>query len=209
MIADRGAAPRGRHHEARRNDEAVIAAAREVFLENPAAKMADVAARAGVGQASLYRRYRTKDELLNVVCADGLNAIVNAAQTALDDDGPAWDAFAGFMARYVESGGPAQLALAGQFVPDDSLFELARHAHRLMQSVVDRAHAAGALRDDVTAADLALLAASLGRQTHIDRARDRELQHRHLTLILDGLHGPARSALPGEAPRFAEIEQQW
>lgn len=180
-----------------------------MFLENPTAKMSDVALRAGVGQASLYRRYRTKDELLNVVCADGMRAIIEAAEAALDDDDAPWQVFTVFMARYVESGGPAQLALAGSFVPDESLFELARNAHRLMRTVVDRAQASGILRDDVTAADLALLAAQLGRQHSADPSRDRELRARYLALTLDGLRAPGRGGLPGPAPRFAEIEQRW
>lgn len=210
MIADSGAAaPRGRHHEARRNDQAVITAAREVFLENPAAKMSDVALRAGVGQASLYRRYRTKDELLNVVCDDGLNAIIEAADAALDDSGEPWEVFCAFMVRYIDSGGPAQLTLAGKFVPDEGLYALARRAHQRMQAVIDRAHAAGCLRTDINAADVALIAAQLGGLSIADRPRDHELQRRYLALILDGLRAPARGELPGPGPSFAEIEERW
>lgn len=209
MIADKVVAAKGRQREARRNDHAVIAAAREVFVENPAAKMSDVADRAGVGQASLYRRYRTKSELLNVVCADGMNSTLEAAEDALGDDGNPWEVFATFMTRYIQSGGPAQLNLAGKFVPDRSLFALARRTHRLMQKVVDRAHASRVLRDDVTAADLVLLAAQLVSLRGSDSTRDRELQGRYLALILDGLKAPGGSALPGRAPRFSEIEGRW
>ncbi|WP_176561885.1 TetR/AcrR family transcriptional regulator [Mycolicibacterium palauense] len=189
MIADSGAAaPRGRHHEACRNDQAVITAAREVFLENPAAKMSDVALRAGVGQASLYRRYRTKDELLSVVCDDGLNAIIEAAEAALEDSGEPWKVFCAFMVRYIDSGGLAQLTLAGKFVPDGSLYAPARRAHQRIQAVID---------------------GPVGGLRIADRPRDRELQRRYLALILDGLRAPARGELPGRGPSFAEIEERW
>ncbi len=209
MIADKTAIPRGRQHEARRNDQAVIAAAREVFVENPDAKMSDVAVRAGVGQASLYRRYRTKSELLNVVCADGMHSIAAAAESALDDSADPWEVFMAFMIRFVESGAGAQLMLAGSFVPDESLFALARHVHELTQQVVERAIAAGSLRSDVTGPDIALLAAQLCSLRSPDRRRDHEFRRRYLALILDGLRAPAHGRLPGRAPDYSELEERW
>ncbi|MFB9303982.1 TetR family transcriptional regulator, partial [Kibdelosporangium philippinense] len=53
-----------RHAEAERNDHALLKAAREVLAADGVhASVAAIAARAGVGIGSLYRRYRSKDEL--------------------------------------------------------------------------------------------------------------------------------------------------
>ncbi|WP_431236241.1 TetR/AcrR family transcriptional regulator (plasmid) [Mycolicibacterium psychrotolerans] len=208
-MADKAAVRRGRYEQARRNDYAVIAAAREVFIENPEAKMADVAHRAGVGQASLYRRYRTKNELLNLVCADGLNAAAADAESALRASGDPWEVFGAFMVRFLQSGAGAQLILAGSFVPDESLIALGGRVSRLVQQVVDRAIAAGVLRSDITGSDLPLLAAQLGSMRSANKLRDRELQRRYLGVILDGLRAPAHSQLPGRAPDQEEIEKRW
>ena len=54
----------GRRAEAARNDGVILRAAREVFLDDPSAPIAAVAERAGVGIGALYRRYPSKDALL-------------------------------------------------------------------------------------------------------------------------------------------------
>src|SRR3712207_7115249 len=55
-------------------------AAREVFLADPGAPIAAVAERAGVGIGALYRRYPSKDALLQRLCGDGLQAYLDAAE---------------------------------------------------------------------------------------------------------------------------------
>ena len=59
----------GRQAEARRNDRAVLDAARDVFSAQGAdAPVSAVAERAGVGVGTLYRRYGSKTELLQRMC---------------------------------------------------------------------------------------------------------------------------------------------
>src|SRR5690348_174390 len=83
-----GAPPRsGRRAQAARNDAAILAAAREVFVANPSAPIADVAKRAGVGISALYRRYPSKEALLHELCADGLRRYISAAEAASADVG--------------------------------------------------------------------------------------------------------------------------
>ena len=209
VTAEKVPAPRGRYREALRNDDAVLNAAREVFVERPEAKMSDVAARAGLGQASLYRRYKSKGELLNAVSADGMQSIVAAAERALEGGADPWKAFAGFMEHHIESGAGAQLMLAGLFVPDEELFTLANHLHELTQQVVDRAIAAGAMRRDFTGADVPLLAAQLCSIRSQNPKRDQELRRRYLALALDGLRPQSSGHLPGAAPDFGELTERW
>ena len=73
----------GRRAEAARNDKQILDAARAVFLEDPEAPIAAVAKRAGVGIGALYRRYRSKDELLVRLAGDGLRRYIAAAEAAL------------------------------------------------------------------------------------------------------------------------------
>src|SRR4051794_31117112 len=93
----------GRRAEAARNDLTILDAARDVFLDDPHAPIAAVAAVAGVGVGALYRRYESKDVLLQTLCHDGLtrfNAIAEAALADHDDPG---DALRAFIAGIVEA----------------------------------------------------------------------------------------------------------
>src|SRR3954451_10472310 len=87
----------GRRAQAARNDEVILAAARAVFVADPGAPIAAVAREAGVGIGALYRRYPSKEGLLQALCADGLGRYLAAAEAALADDGDPWSAFCGFM----------------------------------------------------------------------------------------------------------------
>src|ERR1700754_2588996 len=92
----------GRRQQAARNDEAILAAAREVFLADPKAPIAAVAERAGVGISALYRRYAGKDELLRTLCHDGLRRFIAQAEAA-GERADGWDALTVFLGAVVDA----------------------------------------------------------------------------------------------------------
>src|SRR3954469_13962971 len=122
----------GRRAEAARNDERILAAARDVFIANPLAPIADVAKAAGVGISALYRRYPSKEDLLRQLCADGLRRYIAAAEAASADEGDLGAAFASFMAGVV-SPRAASLTqpLARTFQPTQDLSRAAAYAGEL------------------------------------------------------------------------------
>ena len=69
----------GRQAEAARNDGRILEAARTVFLRDPHAPIAAVATEAGVGVGALYRRYASKEVLLQTLCSDGLARFLEIA----------------------------------------------------------------------------------------------------------------------------------
>ena len=73
----------GRKAQAARNDGLILDAARTVFLRDPSAPIAAVAAEAGVGISALYRRYANKDAMLASLCAEGLDRYIAAAERSL------------------------------------------------------------------------------------------------------------------------------
>jgi AcrR family transcriptional regulator len=200
---------RGRQAEARRNDERILEAALEVFTADQRAPMSAVAERAGVGQASLYRRYPSKHALLSAVAERGMSRMREAALAALEATGDPWDALAGFLRWYVESGTPRLAGLLGAFVPEEHLFELAHETNRTMQALVDRTANAGRLRDDITGADLTLIVTQISTLAAADVERAAALRDRYLTLALQGLALRGAPKLPGPAPDAAELEQPW
>ena len=201
----------GRRAEAARNDAAILAAARAVFVANPDAPVSDVAERAGVGISSLYRRYRSKEELLRKLCGDGLQLYNDIARAAVEDAGAdAWDSFATFMARVIEADVHAlTLRLAGRFRPTAELDRFARLADELNQEIIERAQAAGVLRDDVHPDDLTFVFEQVASLHGPTPERTAQLRARYLTLQLDGLRAPARTPLPGPPPTTEEQHARW
>ena len=208
-MARRG--PSGRQGEARRNDAAILAAARDVFVADPDAPVSAVAKRAGVGISSLYRRYRSKEELLRTLCSDGLQRYVEIAREAVEDEGgDPWEVFARFMRRIVEADTHTlTINLAGRFTPTERENRNAVFADDLNRQLVARAQTAGVLRDDVTADDLTYVFEQVAGIRGATPERTAELRARFLTLQLDALRAPGRTSLPGPPPTSEEQKARW
>jgi AcrR family transcriptional regulator len=200
----------GRRKQAARNDDAILAAAREVFVDDPAAPIAAVARRAGVGISALYRRYQSKEELLGKLCLDGISVYIAEAEKALADTGDAWAAYVEFLRRIVAADTHSlTIRLAGTFTPT------AEHAERSVllmqrgQQLFDRTMAAGVLRPDLTFLDVAFLLELLAAIRLGDPERTAELRQRFLAVLIDGLRASSAGQLPGRPPTEEEQEARW
>jgi AcrR family transcriptional regulator len=199
----------GRRAQAARNDQRILEAARAVFMADPEAPIAAVAARAGVGIAALYRRYRSKEELLQRLAGDGLRRYIAETEAALADDGDPGDVFARFLRRSLDTGaGSLTVRLAGAFTATEELQRLGREAHAATQRLLDRTKAAGALHPDITVGDISLLLEQLQAVQVGDLQRTGQLRHRYLALLLDALQRPA-TPLPGPPPGWEEITRRY
>ena len=200
----------GRRAEAARNDGRILAAAREVFVADPKAPISAVAERAGVGIGALYRRYGSKEELLRHLNHEGLSRYIAAVEEALADEGDPWSAFTDFMRRVVDADTHSlTLRLAGTFTPTEELYRNGRRAQELNVRLFERTKAAGAIRPDVEVDDLPLLLEQLAAIRVAGEERTRQLRHRYLALLLQALHAPSGSELPGPPPSWEEIGQRW
>jgi len=200
----------GRRAQAARNDTAILKAAREVFIANPSAPIADVAKSAGVGISALYRRYPSKEDLLRQLCADGLRRYIAAAEAAAADEGDPGRAFAAFMAGVVAADAASLTQrLAGTFEPTEDLYRAAAYAGELNRKLFDRAQRAGVIRGDAEVNDLAMIFEQLASIQLGDRERTHELRRRYLALALDGLRAQPHDSLPGPAPSGEELTSRW
>ena len=199
----------GRKAQAARNDEAILDAARAVFIADPGAPISAVAERAGVGISALYRRYRSKDELLQKLCGDGLETYIAAAEEADVSADPPGEAFARFVRRIVEEDTHSlTVRLAGTFPPTEHLQQRARYAGEVNRRVVDRARAAGAIRSDFVVGDLGLIFEQLAAVRAGTDERTAELRGRYVALLLDAIGHPG-SPLPGPPPEQGELAARW
>ncbi|MFJ6519307.1 TetR/AcrR family transcriptional regulator [Streptomyces filamentosus] len=200
MAARRVPRPRA---DALRNRERLVTAAREMFVEFGCAVPYDeVARRAGVGNATLYRNFPERADLVREVVLSLLARLTERAERALAEEADAFEAVRRFAyAAADERVGALCPMLDGTFDKDhpDLVVERAR-LEEAVEDLVRRAQTAGRLRPDVGVGDLMVGVSQLTRPLPGTGCQDfAPFVHRHLQLFLDGLEAPARSALPGAA----------
>jgi AcrR family transcriptional regulator len=195
----------GRAKQAARNNEAILAAAREVFLEDKRAPIAAVAERAGVGISALYRRYAGKEDLLRTLCHDGLRRFIDEAERAAAEPDD-WTAFELFLRGVVDADVHSlTVHLAGTFTPTDEMHADSSRANELATALFERARPL--MRAGAVPADVTMLLEMCAAVRLPDPARTEQLRHRYVTLLLDGLRAGAE--LPGPAPTVEELGWRW
>ncbi|MFE7467813.1 TetR/AcrR family transcriptional regulator [Streptomyces sp. NPDC057499] len=195
--------------DALRNRERIVTAAREMFVEfGPEVPLDEVARRAGVGNATLYRNFPDRAALVHEVVLSVTSRTTDRAREAEAEEA---DPFAA-LSRFVHAAADERIGalcpmLSGVFDRDhpDLLAERGR-LEEAVEGLVSRAMTAGRLRTDIAVGDVIVALSQLTRPLpgtgcpDIDR-----FAHRHLQLFLDGLQTPARSELPGSAATLEDL----
>ena len=189
--------------DARLNRERILIAAREAFVEQGAdVPLEEIAARAGVGIATLYRRFPDRRALQRAVALDVLGRIAVEARAAIDEEPDGFSALIRYMRRALSLQVSAVVpALLGAVELEDESFQAIRtESASFLQQIIERADAEGTLRPGISFGDIALLLVRLSRPLPgpIERALDMEMAQRHLSMLIDGLRAErATGDLPG------------
>ncbi|GAA2619145.1 TetR/AcrR family transcriptional regulator [Dactylosporangium fulvum] len=191
----------GLRADAERNRRQLVDTARVVFAERGLEAPLDVIARrAGVGNATLYRRFPNRCELVAAVFVETLHEVVMATERALQVADP-WDAFTGHMmflcGRQAENRAFADL-LTASVAEMPEVERLRARAYAGLMKLIDRAKASGELRADFQHEDVVLvLMANAGLLERTARTAAAAWQ-RNLSFMLDGLRAPSatRAAPP-------------
>ncbi|MDQ4111756.1 MAG: TetR/AcrR family transcriptional regulator [Actinomycetota bacterium] len=185
--------------DAERNRARILAAARQVFAtEGLSASMASVAREAGVGIATMFRRFPTKEELIAGVFADRMNDYAQAAIAGLEDEDP-WRGLSGFIERACElqaadSGFADVLTIA--FPGAKELDDRRAVAYDATVRLIERAKAAGRLREDFTPEDLMLLHMANAGVIAATRDHAPTAWRRVTAQLLQSFQPPSRGILP-------------
>lgn len=184
---------RGLRADARRNNEALLNAARAVFAElGPDAPLEEIARRAGVGIGTLYRHFPARFDLQQAVMERHVGRLIALAETELDAPDPAaaverWLATKLYASReYHGLGAAVWLVIADRPSEYGSHCEL---LYRRFDELLRRAQQAGAIRADITSRQVLRLVNGIVLST--EKAHDREREMRQLfEVVMAGLRTP-------------------
>jgi AcrR family transcriptional regulator len=177
--------------DARRNRDAIVAAALEALSESPDASLNAIAKRAGVANATLYRHFPTREELVLAAYQHEVGALVRAAHALLAEQAPieALRRWIERLARYAVTKHGLADALRKATSPRSDLSstetydEIVTTLDRLLQANIS----AGTVRPGLDAQDVILALAGLWQ---LDPAGEWRAQaQRIFDIVLGGLQG--------------------
>jgi AcrR family transcriptional regulator len=196
----------GERADSRRNRRLLIEAAQTAVAEHGIEVSAlDIANAAGVGVGTLYRRFGTKEALIEHIVLAVIEEVQADADEALADPDP-WRGLASFMIAFSESQlncrGLAELAAMHPERKFELFGDQIRALRTTMERLTDRAHNAGVLRRDITWRDILLLCRAPLETNHaMGLQGDEHHWRRTMAVVLDGLRAPGVSPLPGSPPQ--------
>jgi AcrR family transcriptional regulator len=184
--------------DARRNREAVIAAAKKLFADQGLdAQVPDVAKAAKVGVGTVYRHFPTKDDLIAALAAERFERLAEKAREGIEAE-DAWQGLCDFI-RFsaqiqADDRGLCEVMGSRPEVMDASAFAVG--LDQLCDKLVKRAQRSGELRRDLHWEDIPMIACGLGRITQATAGPAIGRWPRLVEIILDGLRAPGNSKLP-------------
>lgn len=195
--------------DAERNRQRILRAASEVFTERGLeVSLDEVARHAGVGVGTVYRRFRTKEDLVEALFVDRIEEVAALAEKAAQDPDP-WSGLASFMAEAADllAGdlGLRQIMMFATYGGDKVWYARQRNAP-LVTLLVERAQTAGQLRSDLRPTDIPFILFVLAEAAQFARRVSPEIWRRYLALILDGLRPEREGVSPLPVPAMLPHE---
>ncbi len=203
--------PRPLRRDAERNRGLIVDAARRVFAEvGLDATMDQIAERAGVGVATVYRRFPDKGLLIEALFEARLAEIDAIVEDCLALDDP-WLGLSGFLERTMDlitcDRGLSEL-LAGSADGRDRVAATRARIAPKAEVLLRRAQESGVVRADLAASDLPLMNIMMRAVADYTEAADRQAWRRALGILLDGIRTrrDAPTPLPVDPLSFAQVD---
>jgi AcrR family transcriptional regulator len=190
-VMDEAADGRTMRADARRNNERLVTAARDVFSKYGGdASMEAIAKEAGVGVGTLYRHFPKRIDIVEAVYREDVDQLVETAETVVEEQEP-WPAIVTWLEaflRYARDKRTFLTELREAFDKNPALKVASRErVDRAADLVLRRAQDAGVVRTDIDGADLMQLMGPMCTNATLSE----DQSHRLLAMVLDGLRQPA------------------
>ena len=195
--------------DAERNRLRIVGAAKTLFAERGVdVAVEDIAAAAGVGIGTFYRRFPDRESLVEAVFESKLDLVIQSARDALEIEDP-WEAFRTYVLTVARMHARDR-GLKDVLLCSDRGHERVAAFREIIQplaaQLLERAKAAGALREDVTAYDIPMIHQAVSAIAEITRDISPQYFERTLTLLIDGLARERTSTTEMPAPAL-DLEQ--
>jgi AcrR family transcriptional regulator len=194
--------------DARRNQERLLIAARDVIADRGAGvPLEDFAQRAGVGIATLYRRFPDRGALLRAVVIDALTQTRRAAVRAAEENDNPFEALAAYLRAALELRVSAVIpqVLDVLDLDEPELASVREASAQAAEDLVDEAHVSGGLPKDVTFLDIGMMLVRIARPLPgpLSTEVKHDLARRHLELFIRGLRAEGQ---PLEGPTLTRVQ---
>jgi AcrR family transcriptional regulator len=181
--------------DAERNRRLLLDAARELFAQRGlGVTLDDIAHHAGLGVGTAYRRFGSRENLIDALFEERVGDIVALAREALKAE-DAWEGLVSFLERSLAlqaSDRGLKELLLGTAEGRERVASIREQMRPLATKLVRRAQRTGQLRQDFAPQDLPLLQIMLGAIVDASDSIRPDLWRRYLALILDGMRGDGR-----------------
>jgi AcrR family transcriptional regulator len=194
--------------DAQANRERVLAAAvTAVLREGRQVPMGTIAADAGVGIGTLYRRYPNREALLEALTLRAFHLVLECAENAENLNEPGLATLSSFLDCVMSHADQLVLPLHGGPIPTASETLAARSSvHQALERILGRGRRDGTIRADATTPDIIVLTALLAQPPPHNPGPD-QTPRRLKAFFLDGLAPPlVERALPGTRSRSLRDE---
>ena len=203
--------PRRLRVDAERNRQRLIEAANEMFSERGLdVGVGEIAERAGVGRGTLFRNFPSKEALTAAVVVERIRVMTEEARARLDED-DAGAALSGLLDELLErqqSDRALFEVLADEWMALPEIRAAHEEALGILDELVARAQAAGAIRPDVGGVDVLLMVKGICETSQSFRGLDPAVARRQLDLVKAAIAAPGAAASPlrGRPPTAADLD---
>jgi AcrR family transcriptional regulator len=202
--------PRRLRADAERNRRRLLDAATEMFCERGLeVSVGEIAERAGVGRATLFRNFASKEELIVAIVVQRTHESVSRGQALMeaDDPGQALFSLIDQSVGHIESDRALFDVLDDTWMANDEI--RAAHAELLavLDALVSRAQQAGVVREDVSAVDVLMMVKGVCEASRSFRHVDPDISLRQLDLVRAAISAPDHQRpLRGRRPSLDELD---
>jgi AcrR family transcriptional regulator len=182
--------------DAARNRERLLNAARELFAERGLnVTLNDIAHHAGVGVGTAYRRFANKDEVIEALYDESLDEVAAMAHRALEEP-DAWRGLVYYLERSLDTllhNRALTQIMNSPGLGEGRVAEARDRIAPLLERLVERAKAEGAVRPDLEQSDLVFIQDGLAAVMDRTRSVKPQLYRRYLAMFLDGIRADRAS----------------